>query len=71
MLKICVAVSSAFLITACVTTPEMRANELAYCQRMEREMGVNHIHDHTDAKGMGIDPMHVTHNRCRKILGMK
>lgn len=63
----CVAVLA---LVACATTPELAAEELSYCQRMEREMGVQHEHDHTVAKGMGMDPMRVTHDRCRQMLGM-
>ena len=58
-------------LAACVTTPETRARELAYCERMEQQMGVDHIHDHAEAKGMGMNPMHVTHDRCRKMLAAK
>ena len=27
-------------------------------------------HDHAEAKGMGMNPMNVTHARCRAMLGM-
>lgn len=61
---------AALSLTACVTTPEPSAAEMSYCQMMEREMGAGHVHDHAEAKGMGMSPMNVTHARCRQMLGM-
>ena len=70
MLKIVFAGLALLPLAACVTTPETQAQEMAYCQKMEREMGVGHIHDHAEARGMGMNPMRVTHDRCRQMLGM-
>lgn len=70
MRKSIFALVAALPLAACVTTPEMRAKELAYCERMEREMGVGHTHDHAESKGMGMNPMNVTHARCRQMLGI-
>lgn len=71
MLKVILLLVAALPLAACVTTPETRAKELAYCERMEREMGVQHTHDHATAKGAGINPMNVTHDRCRQKLDIK
>jgi hypothetical protein len=70
MLKMVFPLIAALPLMGCVTTPETKAKEMAYCERMEREMGVTHIHDHADAKGMGLNPMSVTHDRCRQMLGI-
>lgn len=70
MFRIIVALVLTSSLSACVTTAEKRALERTYCERMEREMGVNHTHDHAEAKGMGVNPMNVTHARCREMLKM-
>ena len=70
MLKILLALTTAMPLAACVTTSEVTADERAYCERMERDMGVDHRHDHAEAKGRGMNPMNVTHARCRAMLGM-
>ena len=70
MLKIALTVVAALPLAACVTSPDSSSSELAYCERMEREMGTDHAHDHAQAKGMGMNPMNVTHARCREMLGM-
>ena len=70
MLKVAITVAAALPLAACVTTPQASSEELAYCQRMEREMGTGHTHDHAEAKGMGMNPMNVTHARCRQMMGM-
>ena len=57
-------------LAACATIQDPSPQELAYCENMERQMGVEHTHDHAGAKGMGMNPMNVTHNRCRAMLGM-
>jgi hypothetical protein len=70
MIRIVLACAAVLSLAACVTTPEARSAELAYCERMERDMGLDHTHDHAEAKGMGMNPMRVTHARCRRMLGM-
>lgn len=70
MLKIALITVAAVPLAACVTTADASPTEIAYCERMEREMGTDHTHDHAQTKGMGLDPMNVTHARCRKMLGM-
>ena len=70
MLKIVLALAMAVPLAACVTTSDVTADERAYCERMEREMGIEHRHDHAEVKGMGMNPMNVTHARCRAMLGM-
>ena len=59
---------AALAISACVTTPEATAEERAYCERMERDMGVHTAHDHQQMKGAGMNAMNVTHERCQRIL---
>lgn len=68
MLKYTLLITSTILLTACATTPESRAKELAYCEQMESRMGTDHVHDHASARGAGVDPMNVTHARCRELL---
>jgi hypothetical protein len=68
MLKVALAAAAAVSLAACVTTPETRAKELAYCEQMERQMGTEHVHDHAAAKGAGVNPMNVTHHRCQQML---
>ncbi len=70
MVKFSLAAATALSLAACVTTPADRTQELAYCERMERQMGTEHIHDHAEAKGMGMNPMNVSHARCRQMLRM-
>jgi starvation-inducible outer membrane lipoprotein len=70
MFRIALTIVAALPLAACVTTPDASPTEFAYCQQMEREMGTDHAHDHAHAKGMGLDPMNVTHARCRELLGM-
>ena len=57
-------------LAACATIQDPSPQELAYCENMERQMGVEHRHSHAEAKGMVMKPMNVTHNRCRAMLGM-
>lgn len=70
MIKIALAAAAALSLAACVTIPADPTQELAYCERMERQMGTEHTHDHAEAKGIGVNPMNVTHARCRQMLGM-
>lgn len=70
MLKIALSLTAALSLAACVTTTELTADERAYCERMERQMGTDHRHDHAEAKGVGMNPMNVSHARCRQMLGM-
>jgi hypothetical protein len=70
MTKIVFALLAGLPLAGCVTTSELSSQELAYCERMEREMGTEHRHDHNEAKGMGMNPMNVTHARCREKLGL-
>jgi len=70
MLKIAVTIVATLPLAACVTAADANPTELAYCERMERQMGTDHSHDHAEAKGMGMNPMNVTHARCRQMLGM-
>lgn len=57
------------LLGACVTTsPERAAAERASCERMEQDMGLGTTHDHNAMKGMGLNPMNLSHERCQQIL---
>ena len=69
MLKSSVTLVAALALTGCATTPQLSSQERAYCHKMEREMGTGHMHDHAEARGMGMDPMRVTHDRCRQGMG--
>jgi hypothetical protein len=68
MLRTIMTCFVAVSLAACATTPEPGSAEFAYCERMEREMGTEHRHDHAEARGMGMNPMNVTHDRCRRML---
>ncbi|MXO76153.1 hypothetical protein GRI40_13115 [Altererythrobacter aerius] len=70
MSKLALILLAALPLAGCVTTTEPGSQERAYCERMEREMGTDHRHDHAEAKGMGMNPMNVTHARCRQMLGI-
>lgn len=70
MTKIVMAAAALLTLAACATTADAGAKERAYCEQMERRMATNHTHDHSAARGAGIDPMSVTHTRCRKLLGL-
>jgi hypothetical protein len=70
MYKIALSIIAVLSLAACATTSEPSSTELAYCQKMEREMGTRHTHDHAEAKGMGLNPMNVTHVRCRQMVGL-
>ena len=68
MLKIAFVAIAALPLAACATTAETQASQLAYCQQMQRQMGTEQTHDHTEAKGMGSSAMNVSHERCRDLL---
>jgi starvation-inducible outer membrane lipoprotein len=70
MTKTVLATTMLLALAACTTTADAGAKERAYCEQMERRMATNHTHDHSAARGAGIDPMNVTHARCRKLLGL-
>lgn len=70
MIKTVLAAASLLALAACATTADAGAKEKAYCEQMENRMPTNHTHDHSAARGAGIDPMSVTHARCRKLLGL-
>ena len=57
------------LLAGCVTTsPEREAAERAACEEMERDMGLGTTHDHNEMRGLGRNPMNVSHERCQQIL---
>lgn len=57
-------------LAGCATTAD--ADELAAqrasCEKMEREMGLDSTHDHQAMKGQGLNPMNLTHERCKQLL---
>jgi hypothetical protein len=34
-----------------------------------KDMGLGTRHDHQEMKGMGLNPMNISHSRCMEILG--
>lgn len=44
------------------------AEKRAACEKMESEMGVNSVHDHSEQKGGAAGTMNLTHDQCRRIL---
>ena len=57
------------VLGGCVTTsPERAAAERASCEEMEKNMGLGASHDHNEMKGMGRNPMNLSHERCQQIL---
>ena len=69
-MKTILLVALATLASAgCATTSQSRAEQLAYCQQMDRGMGTDPRHDHADARGSSPNPMNMTHDQCRRVLG--
>lgn len=58
------------ILAACATTngASYTAEERASCVEMEKDMGTATVHDHNAMKGMGMNPMNITHERCQEIL---
>lgn len=58
------------MLAACATTngASYTAEERASCVEMERDMGTGTVHDHNAMKGMGMNPMNISHKRCQEIL---
>ena len=63
-------VVTATLLTGCATMDGRMAasKERAACVEMEKDMGLQTTHDHAEMKGMGRNPMNMTHDRCMQIL---
>lgn len=53
---------------ATITDPQRLVAERASCERMENHMGLDQVHDHQALKGQGLNPMNLTHERCKKLL---
>lgn len=71
VMKIATTLTVTFSIIAlagCVTTKDATAEERASCERMEQAMGTDATHDHNEMKGRGMNPMNLSHARCRQIL---
>ncbi len=66
MRTIIIASLPLLMLGGCVTTAT--AEERAYCQRMEGEMGTQTTHDHNEARGGPPNSMNASHTRCRQIL---
>lgn len=56
------------VLGACVTTPATQEAQRASCAKMEADMGLVTTHDHAAMKGMGLNPMNLTHEQCAQIL---
>lgn len=56
-------------LSACVTTPASQEAQRASCEKMEADMGLGTTHDHAAMKGLGLNPMNLTHEQCQQILG--
>lgn len=54
-------------LAGCATT-RATAEQRASCERMEQSMGLGTTHDHAAMKGMGMNPMNLSHERCQQIL---
>lgn len=54
------------LLAGCATTTT--AQKVASCEEMERMMGTDERHEHSEYKGMGRSSMNLTHDQCRRIL---
>ena len=59
------------LLAGCATTREATSAELSSCEKMEQTMGTNATHDHNALKGMGLNSMNLSHERCQKIIGAR
>lgn len=44
------------------------AEERAKCEEMEKQMGTEQRHEHSQDKGQGPSAMNLTHARCKEIL---
>ncbi len=67
---ISISLASATLLGGCATINGRVATskERAACVEMEKDMGLQTTHDHAEMKGMGRNPMNMTHDRCMQIL---
>lgn len=66
--RIIIAAVPALFLAACATTPPTTA-EIDSCRTMEGQMGLQSPHDHGEMKQQGLNPMNLSHDRCRRILG--
>ena len=55
-------------LAGCTTTRGATAEERASCEHMEQNMGLKQAHDHAEMKGLGQNPMNLSHARCQQIL---
>ncbi len=58
------AVMAAWVPSAFAATTEERAK----CEEMEKQMGTEQRHEHSQDKGLGPSAMNMTHARCKEIL---
>lgn len=70
MKKTVALIALPILLAGCATvsTPEQLAAERASCERMENHMGLDQNHDHQALKGQGLNPMNLSHERCKRLL---
>jgi len=66
MRTIIIASLPLLMLGGCVTTAT--AEQRAYCEQMEREMGTQSTHDHNEVRNNIPNRMNLTHNQCRQIL---
>lgn len=59
---------SIIALAGCVTMKDATPEERASCERMEQSMGTDTTHDHNEMKGRGMNPMNLSHARCKAIL---
>lgn len=63
------SIMTAMLLAGCATTGRMATSEQrAACVEMEKNMGLGTPHDHREMKGMGLNSMNLSHDRCVQIL---
>jgi uncharacterized protein YceK len=67
---ITLSIFTTVLLAGCVTSETRTASskELAYCTKMENQMGIGNVHDHGETKGAGRSGMNISHDRCLQIL---
>lgn len=58
------------LLAGCETTKPASYTEAerSSCEKMEARMGTDTVHDHGSMKGMGMNSMNLSHERCQQIL---
>lgn len=65
-----ISIATAMPLAGCVTPDRRMATttERAACVDMDKQMGLGTTHDHAEMRGMGHNPMNLSHDRCVQIL---